>query len=135
MDVYPAGFLATRQRILKLDAHVRGLVDYANMTTEERRRETYILEYLNFERNARYLDTEVRTIAALVPHMEKGGFEDLVRTKEKFWDQCFPWDFYQRVYESQLSKQEQQALKKKRVLTGFAALQELHARMTQAGEL
>jgi hypothetical protein len=104
------------------------------MSPEDRMREDFVLNWLATERTEKYWRLETHLQAILTPHLKNGG-ERLDELRERYWDQCFPWDLHQRLYESTLEEGEYDRLRKGRVLTGAAAIHALFQKMLKAGEI
>lgn len=87
------------------------------------------------ERNRQFLEVELITTVQLLPYMEEKPGERVLELKDRFWDQVFPWDYYQRVHEAGLSDEKRHQLGKPAIASKEDKLMELYKKMKAEGRL
>ena len=92
------------------------------------------MDWLLLERTRELWKTQLPTQAALMPYTKNGG-ERLEELQLRYWDQVYPWDYYQRLYEAGLSQMQLDKIMKGQVMGQTEGLRKLYEQMKEAGEL
>lgn len=126
--------MADRRRFLKLEAWVRGLVDYRDNSRASRLREKFIIDYLAFERAEKFWRGQLALLSQIFGSLEKGPMK-LSDAAEAFTEATYPWEAFQRMHEESLDPKYKAARDRKRVLQGTGDLIDLFEQLVDSGQL